>query len=311
MKMYSIFDDFTDEAVKILEDADIEVTVHPPGVPRPQGNRLKELLETYDGIIIGTGQVLSSDMFEQINTDKIIGTVSVGTDHIHIPENKKNYISVYNSPTANIYSVAEYTIGCMIMCLRRLREGNSLYEKGLTNKKLSQKPTELLGKTIGVVGAGKISEKIMEYANLFGMKVLCWTFRPEKHKDLLEKNVEFTGLDELVSRADILSVNLPASDLTDGLINASLIDKMKRKVVFICVSRASVVDMDYLIKKSKENPDFYLCADIDVEDGIVKEMEDIPNILITPHIAGGTVESRKRMFQETAVNIMKGVTAQR
>ena len=304
MKAYSIFDDLTQEAIDILESAGIEIHVHPLGIPRPDSAQMKSILETHECVMIGTSQKISEEMFESINTPRIIATASVGVDHIKVPEAKKDLVTIINTPKANAQSVAEYTLGCALSCVKRFVEGNSLYTQGMNNKCLNRKPEDLAGKTIGVIGAGNISAKIMEYASVFGMNILCWTRNPDKHQDLKETGVCFADMKELVRTSDVISVNLPNNSDTRGFISPDLIKTMKETAVFISVSRIDTVDVNCLFDRAKDNPNFYVCLDIDVNDSVVNEMPIRHNIMVTPHIAGGTIETRKRMFKELAETIV-------
>lgn len=303
MKAYSIFDDFSDDAVDILRNAGVELDVHPFGVARPSSEQMKCILEDYDCIILGTSQKISEDMFKNINTSKVIATASVGVDHIRIPLDKKSLITIINTPKANAQSVAEYTIGCALNCCKRLAEGRSAYWEGKNNKVL-KKPEDLFGKTIGVIGAGNISKMIMEYARFFGMKIICWTRHPEAHKELFNNNIVYKDLAELMSMSDIISVNLPNNVETKKIISRDLIDLVKEDAIFISVSRSEVIDMEAIFEKAKACKCFYACFDIDVDEFIVERIKNLNNIYVTPHIAGGTVETRKRMFKELAVQIV-------
>lgn len=303
MRAYSIFDDFTKEAIDVLAGSGVELTVHPIGVPRPDHDKMKAILEEYDCVIIGTSQKITEEMFERINTPRIIATASVGLDHIKVPEGKKNLVTIINTPKANAQSVAEYTMACALSCVKRLAEGNKLYCEGKNNKALHQKPEDLSGKTIGVIGAGNISTRIMEYAQFFGMKVLCWTRTPERHSELKEKGVQFANLEDLVAASDVISVNIPNNLETRGIISSQLVEKMKSNAIFISVSRIETIDIEALMQRAIDIPSFYLCLDLDVDENVVRAMPAQSNVIITPHIAGGTVETRKRMFWEVAEQI--------
>lgn len=298
MKVYSIFDDFGDNNVERLNQRGIICTVHPHGITRPDTDQMKQILENYDGVIIGTSQKIAEDMFSNITTQKVIATASVGLDHIVVPERKKNLVKIINTPKANAQSVAEYTIGCALACCKRVIEGRELYAAGKNNKQLNKKPEDLCGKTIGVIGAGNISFKIIEYASFLGMKVLCWTKHPEKHPELIGKGVAFTTLSKLVSEADVISVNLPNVPDTRNIISRECVNAMKKDAIFISVSRLDTIDTKVLFAKAESNLGFYVCLDIDLNQEIVSSIPDIPNAIVTPHIAGGTVETRKRMFSE-------------
>ena len=303
MKIYTIFDDFDEKAVKTITDAGGELTVHPYGTPRPDSIQMKSILEEYDCVIIGTTQKITEEMFENISAPRLIATASVGLDHIKIPEEKKNLVTVINTPCANAQSVAEYTMGCALYCCKRLTEGNILYRHGKNNKNLFRKPEDLSGKIMGVIGAGNISVRIMEYARFFGMEVLCWTKTPENHKDLEEKGIKFVTLDALAETADVISVNLPNNSGTQQLISSGIVKKMKETAIFISVSRLETADIDALFEKARKNKGFYVCLDLDIDEGVIKKIPDQPNVTVTPHTAGGTVETRKRMFRELAEKI--------
>lgn len=305
MKLYSIFDDFDETSADIIRTAGLELTIHPFGVPRPDSTQMKEILEDYDGVIIGTSQKITEQQFEHISTPRIIATASVGLDHIQIPEDKRSLVTIINTPKANAQSVAEYTLGCALSCCKRFTEGASLYRRGLDNKKLHRKPEDLNGKTMGVVGAGNISVRVMDFAFMLGMNVLCWTRHPEHHDDLRNKGVQFASLEDLVSEADFISVNLPNNSGTKGLISAEIVARMKETAVFISVSRLDTVDALALFDRAKEYAGFYVCLDIDLNDDIVHSIPDLPNVMVTPHIAGGTVETRRRMFRELADEIVE------
>ena len=302
MKAYSIFDDFTDEAINILKDAGVEITVHPMGVSRPNDAEMKSILETYDCVIIGTSQKIKEEMFENISAPRIIATASVGLDHIKIPEAKKNLVTIYNTPKANAQSVAEYTIACALSCTKRLAEGVELYKKGINNKKLSNKPEDLCGKKIGVIGAGNISKMIMNYACMLGMEAFYWTAHPDKHQDITFQYVE---LDQLLKESDVISVNLPNNAGTKNLISKERVSWMKADCVFISVSRLDTIDIEALIERAAKESNFYINVDIDVDDDIVALVQEKKNVFVTPHIAGGTFETRKRMFKEVALQIGK------
>ena len=303
MRAYSIFDDFDPQARETMEAAGIELTVHPLGVPRPDDGQMQAILESYDCAIIGTSQKLHPEMFARIETPKLIATASVGLDHIRVPEAKRGLIRVINTPKANAQSVAEYTVGAMLSCVKRLGEGAALYREGRNNKALFRKPEDVAGKTIGVIGAGNISTRILEYARLLGMRTLCWTRDPGRHGALLDMGVRFVGLDELAERSDVISVNLPNCEGTRGIISAPLIERMNPQAVFISVSRLETLDFAALRSKAAAHRGFYAVLDIDVAPSVVEGVQGLENMIVTPHIAGGTIETRKRMFRELAEQI--------
>ena len=136
MRAYCIFDDFPKHEIERLEQAGIKVDVLEHDKSRPDAWQMKVILENYDIVIIGTSQKINADMWENITAPRIIGTASVGVDHIKVPDGKDS--TILNTPNANAQSVAEYIVGCALMCRKRLLEGNELYRVGKNNKALSK-----------------------------------------------------------------------------------------------------------------------------------------------------------------------------
>lgn len=303
MKIYSIFDDFDYEAAQILVNSGHELTIHPSGVARPDSHKMHELIKNFNCVIIGTSQKISEDMWEDITEPRIIATASIGIDHIVVPASKKELVTIINAPTSNNRSVAEYTIACALMCCKSINEGANLYERGMNNKSLSRKPQDLGGKVMGIIGAGRISEEIIRYAHFFNMEILCWTFHPDNHINFCNLGVKFVDLEELMCNADIISVNLPYTPETDGLISEKLIRMIKKDAIFINISRLSIVKWEALLIKAQKEKNFYVCMDVDVDTELVNKVKNIDNVFVTPHIAGGTIEARKRMFKEVALKI--------
>ena len=303
MRAYCIFDDFSMDALNILQDSGVKVTVHPLGVPRPNGKQMKSILEQHDCVIIGTSQKITEEMFENIFTPKIIATASVGIDHIQVPFEKTSLITIFNTPGANAPSVAEYNVGAILMARKRLMEGGFLYAEGFDNKKLVKKPEDVSGIVVGFVGAGRVSTRTMELLQPFGVSFLCHTDDAPQRQYMVERfGVRFVPLLELASKSDVISVNVPSTVATAGLISADVVAAMKDTAVFVSIARERVLDLNALFEKAENNPNFYVILDLDVLPDCVSR-SNRRNIIITPHIAGGTIESRKRMFLEAAKQV--------
>ncbi|MDO5396821.1 MAG: NAD(P)-dependent oxidoreductase [bacterium] len=300
MKAYSIFDDFPASSVEILERSGIEVTLLPKGMERPEGEALKRLLNEYDVLIISTAQKMPEEIFEDINEPKIIATASIGIDHVHIPEGKKSFIKLVNAPKANRISVAEHTFGLILALKKQLNEARRIAAEGKSKKVMQYKPNDLYGSTIGVIGAGGTAGAVLDMAKAFGMKRMAWTRNPENHENLADDGVEFTELDYLLKNADIISVNLPMTDETNGLISADKIELIKENAVFITVSRTEITDNEALLKRASVQKNLFVGMDIDADKVCGLWDDDMDNVIVTPHIAGGTVESRVRLFDEVS-----------
>lgn len=307
MRAYTIFDDFPQSSIDILNKVGIEVDILPKGKERPQGEELKHLLDSYDIIFISTAQKMSEEMFKDVKTPKIIGTASSGTDHIHVPYDKKDLVKVVNAKYANRTTVTEHTFALLLALRKQLIEGRSVAFDGKSKKVMVGKSVDLLGATMGVVGAGAIASTILRLAGYFGMKRLCWTLNPDNHKDLAAEGVEFVDLKTLFSQSDNISINIPLSDKTQRIVTNEHISLLKDSATVIVTSRLEVVDIESLFVKAKNNPSFSLGIDADAAD--IKKMwsKDQNNIIVTPHIAGGTIASRIRLFDECSENVVKSI----
>lgn len=307
MNAYCIFDDFPESCIARLEQAGIRMTVLEKGHSRPSDEEMRRIFEKYKIAIIGTSQKIYSWMWQNVNEPRIVATASVGIDHIHVPEDKARLLTVLNTPSASAQSVAEYTIGAMLLSRKRFVEGDALYQRAQNNKGLIRKPEDIQGSVVGMVGAGSISTRIMELLSPFGVKFLCFTKNPARHSDLSQRfGAEFVELETLVSESDIISVNVPSDATTERLIDAGLVNKMKEDCIFISVSRADVVDVAALIAKGETNSNFYTILDMDVNLAFAGKNNG-RNIVITPHIAGGTVATRQRMFTELTERLVNKI----
>ena len=303
MRAYSVFDDVPLEAAAVLGRVDVEATLHPYGVPRPSGETLRELIEAYDIVLISTAETVTEDMLRGVKTPKILATASSGTDHIHIPADKAALIRVANAPTANAQSVAEHTFALLLALEKHLTEARVLAAHGESKKKMRARPEELAGQTLGVIGAGHTAAAVLRLGKAFDMETVCWTRYPERHADIVELGVRFAALDELLTKADVISLNLPLTEETQGLISRRRIDVMKPGAAFVSTSRPELIDLPPLLGRAAREPDFAVGLDIDAGMAYGLWNEASPNVIVTPHIAGGTTQARRRLFLEVCTCI--------
>lgn len=292
------------QAVKILKEKGISVDVW-NGEKYPNKEELKQLLSIYDILIVGVEERITKDMIRDLKTPKIIASMSIGLDHIDKECFESKFIDVVNCPNANVTSVAEHILTLMLDSSKRIEEANNLVINGKPNRRLlTSKPTDINGKTIGLIGAGKISQKMVDIANLFNMPVLCYTAHPDNHEDLTKKGVSFVELDELLQNSDIVNVSVPLTDKTNNLISREKIELLKKNATFINTSRTGVADVQALVEFADKNPNFHLGLDIDVGEYADLLSKRRNNVIVTPHIAGCTDDAIKRQYIECAENIV-------
>ena len=304
LKAYSIIKDLNKKACEIIKNNGIQLDISNSD-KRPDKEGLIKLLDKYDILIIGIEDKFTKDMLPSTTKKKIIATLSIGLDHIDNVFLENDNIKIINCQNSNVVSVAEHIFALILGLKKRIIEANDISLKGENRKKLSMKSNDITGSTLGVIGAGKISREVIRIAKVFDMNIICNTLNPELHEDLMKEGVKFMSLDEVLSNADIITINIPLNEENRNIISKEKIRLMKRTATFINTSRGELVDMNELIKYADENKTFNVGLDIDAED--YKDILNIKrnNVIVTPHIAGVTKEAVERMDVEVANKLVK------
>lgn len=303
-KAYSVISDLSQEAIKFLENNNIQLTINDSD-NIPNTEELIVLLQEYDILIIGVKTVVAKDILEHISSSKIIATSSIALDHIDKEVRESNLVHVINIKNANTISVAEHIFSFILGLNKRVYESNNLVleQKG-HRKNLHERPEDISNKKLGLIGAGNITKEVIKIARVFNMQMSCYTRNPDNHKDLLEYGVVFKSLDEILKESDIINVSIPLTEETKYLISKDKIELMKPTATFINTSRADVVDTKVLIEKADKYNTFYVGLDIDLD--VHKELlsQYRNNVIITPHTAGVSKQAIERMDFELSNNIV-------
>lgn len=303
-KAYSVISNFSKEAINILENNDIQLTINDSD-HIPDTEELIVLLQKYDILIIGVKTIVKKEILEHINSPKIIATLSIGLDHIDKEVRKFDLVHIINIKSANTISVAEHIFSLILGLNKRIYESNNLVLQQRGHKKnLQERPEDISNKKLGLIGAGNITKEVIKIAKIFNMQISCYTKNPNNHKDLLEYGVVFKSLDEILKENDIINVSIPLTDETRYLISKDKIELMKPTSTFINTSRVDVVDTGALIEKADKYNTFYVGLDIDLDEykELLSQYRD--NVIITPHIAGVSKQAINRMDYELANNIV-------
>lgn len=226
----------------------------------------------------------------------VIGRAGVGLDNVDAKHAEQAGIVVSYTPDQNAISVAEIAIGMMLSLARFIPAADQDTKSGNWNRH-KYVGTELYGKTLGIVGAGKIGYLTARRALAFGMRVLAYDpFLSRDNILLSEIQAELVDLDELLARADVVSCHLPATTQTKGLLNAARFAKMKHGAFFINTSRGKVVAEADLVDALKSGIIGGAALDVRAkEPPVLGELETLPNVILTPHIAAFTREAQDRV----------------
>lgn len=237
---------------------------------------------------------------------KLICEAATGYDNIDIEYCRKRNIAVCNVPGYSVYSVAQVTVSMVLSLVNHLSEytrytSDGTYTKGKSANILTPVYHELYGKTWGIVGYGAIGERVGEIAKALGCNIVAYKRTPVC-------GVECTDIDTLIEKSDIITVHIPLSEQTRGLINKERIAKMKPNTVFVNTARGAVADEAALCEAIKAGKIAALGTDVYSsepfgEDSPYYEIKDYDNVCLTPHMAWGTIEARERCFGEMIENM--------
>ncbi len=303
-KVYSIISNLSQEAITILENNNIQLTISDSD-NIPNTEELIVLLRDYDILIIGVKTIITKDILERISSPKIIATLSIGLDHIDKEVREADFIHVINIKDANTISVAEHIFSLMLGLNKRVYESNNLVLQQKGHKKnLHERPEDISNKKLGLIGAGNITKEVIKIAKVFNIQLSCYTRNPNNHKDLLDYGVAFKSLDEVLKESDIINVSIPLTEETKYLISKDKIELMKPTATFINTSRVDIADTKALIEKADRYNTFYVGLDIDLDEHkeLLSQYRD--NVIITPHTAGVSKQAIERMDFELANNIV-------
>ena len=285
------------KGMDILNNAkDIEVVVN--GDLSPE--QLKEELQNFDGVIIRSKTKLRADILDGQKRLKVIVRAGVGTDNIDSVAATSAGILVMNTPTGNTTSTAEHAFAMMLALSRNIAPANATMLAGDWNRAAFQ-GSQLAGKTLAIIGLGRIGLSVAARAQAFEMEVIGFDpfFSAER---AAEHNIEFVpDVDELVKRCDYLTVHTPLTDMTRSIINADRMKMMKPTARIINCARGGIIDETDLADaiEAKE----IAGAAIDVfttEPPTDRRLVDLPQVLTTPHLGASTDEAQELVAEEAA-----------
>ncbi len=253
---------------------------------------LPQALEDADALIVRSAVQADAALLQHAPKLRLIGRAGVGVDNIDAAEATRRGIVVMNTPGANAVAVAELTLGLMIAMCRAIPRANSSMHEGKWDKK-SLQGTELRGKTLGIVGLGRIGLEVARRARAFGMELIGYDpfIAPVIAR---ENNVSLVPIDEIFSESDFLSLHVGLTPQTEGLINKTSLAIMKPGVRIINCARGELIVDEALVDALKSGHVAGAALDVFRAEPLKNSPYfDIPTVLLSPHIAGSTDEAQE------------------
>lgn len=294
-----IADDVNEDKLAPLIEAGFNVVKETKLSPEELMERLKDA----DGVIVRSATKITADIMDKAEKLRVIGRAGVGVDNIDVKAATERGIVVMNAPDGNTITTAEHTFAILVSMARNVPQAHAKLQSGIWDKK-SFVGVELYGKTLGVIGLGRIGKHVAKIAKGFGMKIFA--FDPfVSNEQAKEMGIEIGSLDEVFANADFLTIHTPVTDETRGIIGKDAFAKMKKGVRIVNCARGGLVDEDALLTAIDEGIvdgaalDVFASEPLDQNSPLLNH----PKIITTPHLGASTKEAQEGVALTVAEQI--------
>ncbi|RBI85534.1 phosphoglycerate dehydrogenase [Rhodosalinus halophilus] len=292
-----VSDKLSDTAVQIFRDRGIEVDFMPE-VGKDK-EKLQEIIGQYDGLAIRSATKVTAKLLEAADNLKVIGRAGIGVDNVDREAASKRGVIVMNTPFGNSITTAEHAIALMFAVARQIPEASASTHAGKWEKSRFM-GVELTGKTLGVIGAGNIGSIVCDRARGLRMKVIAYDpFLSQEKADRM--GVEKVELDELLKRADFITLHVPLTDQTRNILSRDNLEKTKKGVRIINCARGGLVDEAALADLLKSGHIGGAGIDVfETEPATENPLFNLPNVVCTPHLGAATTEAQENVALQVA-----------
>ncbi len=264
----------------------------------------------YDAIIVRSATKITPKILSAgVPKLKVVGRAGVGYDNINVEAASENGVVVMNSPFGSTISVAELAVGLTFAISRKIHLADAKMKKNVWDKK-SFMGNELNGKTVGIIGGGRIGVETGKRFKAFNMKVLCYDPYYINKEDRRLMDFEFVDLATLIAESDVISLHVPKTKETTGMINMEVIKKMKNKVILINCARGGIINEAELLEALNTMPDKFLGVGLDVFEAEPPVKWDLINhekVCATPHVGASTKEAQELVAVQICEQIVEAL----
>lgn len=287
-----ISDSMEEEVVELIKE--IGNTVYLP-------DDLNSAVSDADALIVRSATTVDTGLLDQAQNLKVVARAGIGLDNIDLEECKKRDIKVVNTPGASRNAVAELALGLIICTMRNVQKAHLQMENKVWDK-LHLVGHEIEGKTLGVIGYGRIGSAVGRKAAALGMDVIAYN-PPPRHEDGIALFIE--ELDEFLGKADVISLHTVLTEETRHMINEKNIAKMKDGVFLINTARGALIDEDALYNACKSGKIAGTAIDVYEEEPYTGKLLELENVYFTPHLGASTKEAQLRIGTELVEKLKK------
>jgi D-3-phosphoglycerate dehydrogenase / 2-oxoglutarate reductase len=295
-----VSDKLSTTAVQIFKDNGVEVD-YLPDLGKDK-DKLLEIIGQYDGLAIRSATKVTEKILAAATNLKVIGRAGIGVDNVDIPAATTKGIIVMNTPFGNSITTAEHAISMMLSLARQIPEADASTRAGKWEKNRFM-GVEVTNKVLGIVGCGNIGTIVADRAQGLKMKVIAFDpfLSPERALDI---GVEKVELDELLARADFITLHTPLTEQTKNVISAEAIAKTKKGVRIINCARGGLIDEAALAEALKSGQVAGAALDVFLEEPATDNpLFGLPNVIATPHLGASTTEAQENVALQVAEQI--------
>jgi D-3-phosphoglycerate dehydrogenase len=258
---------------------------------------IAEILPDFDALVVRSATTVTADLLKAGKRLKVVGRAGIGVDNVDVAAATELGILVVNAPTANLMSATEHTFALLLALARRVAEADASMKAGEWNRKLTG--VELHGKTMGIIGFGRIGQRVADRARGFEMKVVAYDpFLDAAAARRLE--MELLPLDDLLARADVVTLHVPFTDQTRNLIDTGRLARMKKGALLVNCARGGVVDEAALLADLEAGHLGGAALDVFAEEPPADlRLVRHKKVVATPHLGAQTHEAQERISLET------------
>ena len=299
-----VTDTLAESGLDILRKSDAIELDYRPGL---KGEDLLRAVAGSDGLITRSGTAITPELVSSGTRLRVIGRAGVGLDNVDVEAATEHGILVINAPTANILSATEHTMAMMLATCRNLPEAHASVRRAEWSRPKFM-GLELNGKTLGIIGLGRIGSRVATRAKSFGMKIIA--FDPYIAPSAAEKvGADMVTFERLLSEADVITVHTPLTDETRNMITAVHFARMKMGVVMVNCARGGIYNERDLAEALETGRAAAAAIDVFEEEppGADHPLLRAKNVVLTPHIGANTVEAQDRVAVQTAEMVVEAL----
>lgn len=271
--------------------------------------KLLKIIEGYDAMIVRSRTKVTARVFASALQLKVVGRSGVGVDNIDLEAARSHHVTIVNAPESPSLAVAELTFGLLLSLAREIPRADAGMKQGQWLKK-ELAGTELFGKTLGIIGMGRIGAEVGTRSAAFGMKALGYdSLIPAEA--IKQRGAEPVDLDSLYARSDYISLHVPLTDETRSMVDEQAFERMKRGVRIVCTARGGIIDESALLAALESGQVAGAALDVfGSEPPGATDLVRHPKVIATPHVGAQTAEAQARAAEDIANEVLAALNGE-